>query len=640
MKPSVLLLAAAALWTSAALAADPPMVTRVYPAQPSILEIVTTRADGVGTNRGDFVAMGSGGAPAIDARKDVKKLFGDLGVSFPPGSSISYNGMSSKILMTNTPENIEVFERALAALNIVPTQVEIDVSFVAFELKAVEEIARKSGSTAVSGEAIKALWREGKGRLVGTSKVLTRSGVNTQSKGVDEVIYPTEFMDHLETNGVATAPDPVPGGFETREIGIILNATPTVGPDGYTIDLVFVPEFCELLFHDDVGFEKTLPDGKKTSLQLHQPRFHSRNLTTSVVMWDGETLVAGAVPNSGVTEITYVFVTARVLDLTGRPVRQADQASGGRLASPANSEMEVRFYPASPSLLEVTSAGEAKADADRDDSAPNDMKKFFEGLGVPFPPGSSIVYNSTISQLILKNKPENLRLFEKAFGALNCMPNQVEIDMSFAAFDLASIEAIARKSGRAAVSDAEIKSLWREGKGRLVGTSKIVTRSGVNAQSKGVDEVLYPTEFVPSAGTNGVVMAAAPLPGSFETREIGIILNATPTVGPDSYTIDLTFVPEFCGLLFQDNVGFEKTLPDGKKTSLQLRQPRFHSRNLTTSVVMGDGETLVAGAMPNSGVTEITYGFITARLLDPSGRPVNAPDAGKDSPAPGAKPAK
>ncbi|MBU4460106.1 MAG: hypothetical protein KJ579_06020 [Verrucomicrobia bacterium] len=640
MKPSVLLLAAAVLWTSAALAADPPMATRVYPVQPSICEMVTTRADGAGTNRGDFVAMGSGGVPAVDAQKDLKKLFGDLGVSFPPGSSISYKGMSSKILMTNTPENIEVFERVLAALNVVPNQVEIDVSFVAFELKAVEEIARKSGSTAVSGEAIKALWREGKGRLVGTSKIATRSGVNGQSKGVDEVIYPTEFTSTPGTNGTAGASDPVPGAFETRELGIILNATPTVGLDGYTVDVTFVPEFCELLFQDDVGFEKAQPDGKKTAVRLHQPRFHSRNLTTSVVMWDGETLVAGAMPNSGVTEITYVFVTARILDLMGKPVRNPGQAVGGRLVVSANSETAVRFYPVEPALLEMASTGVDKADADRGDSASNYMKKFFEGLGVPFPPGSSIAYNSTISQLIVKNKPENLRLFEKALGALNCIPNQVEIDVSFAAFDLKSIEEVARKSGRAAASDAEIKSLWREGKGRLVGTSKIVTRSGVNAQSKGVDEVLYPTEFGSSQDTNGVVTAADPLPGSFETREIGIILNVTPTVGPDDHTIDLTLVPELCGLLFQDDVGFEKTQRDGKKTSIQFYQPRFHSHNLTTSIVLWDGETLVTGAMPNSGVTEITYGFVTARLLDPSGRPVNMPDAGKDSPAPGAKPAK
>jgi len=324
MKPFVLPLSAAALWTAVALAADPPMATRIYPVQPSICEIVTTRADGAGTNRGDFVAMGSGGVPTVDAQKDLKKYFGDLGVSFPPGSSISYDTAGSRIVMRNTPENTELFEKVLAALNVVPNQVEIDVAFVSFELKLVEEVARKSGRAAVSGEKIKSLWQEGKGRLVGTSKIVTRSGVNGQSKGVDEVIYPTEFTSAPGTNGAAGASDPVPGAFETRELGIIANATPTVGPDGYTVDVTFVPEFCELLFHDDVGFEKAQPDGKKTAIRLHQPRFHSRNLTTSVVMWDGETLVAGAMPNSGVTEITYVFVTARLIDPSGRPVNTPD----------------------------------------------------------------------------------------------------------------------------------------------------------------------------------------------------------------------------------------------------------------------------------------------------------------------------
>ncbi|MBU4459715.1 MAG: type II and III secretion system protein [Verrucomicrobia bacterium] len=205
-------------------------------------------------------------------------------------------------------------------MDCVPHQVDIDVSFVAFDLKSIEEVARTSASAAVSGEKIKSLWREGKGRLVGTSKILTRSGVNAQSKGVDEILYPTEFASPQGTNGITLARDPLPGSFETREIGLIANATPTIGPDGYTIDLTFVPELCELHGQDDVGFETTQQDGKKTSIQFHQPRFHSRSLTLSVVLWDGETLVAGAMPNSGVTEITYVFVTVRLLDPASRPV--------------------------------------------------------------------------------------------------------------------------------------------------------------------------------------------------------------------------------------------------------------------------------------------------------------------------------
>ncbi len=329
MKPFAVLLAAA-LWTSAAVAADPAMVTKLYPVVPSIVEIVTTGTGGSETNRGEFITMGGGSGSQRSA--DMQKFFEDMGVPFPPGSSISYNPTISQLIVRNTPENTEIFERVLQALNVVPNQVEIDVTFVAFDLKLIEETARKSDRAAPTGEEIKTLWREGKGKIAGTSKVLTRSGVNAQSKGVDEVIYPTEFQATTSSNGVADALNAVPASFETREMGFIHNVTPTVGPDGYTIDLTFVPELCELLDWDDVGVGLTGADGKETQSHMRVPRFHSRNLTTSIVLWDGETVVAGAMPNSGGTEMTYAFISARLLNPDGSPIKKP--AAGGYIDLP------------------------------------------------------------------------------------------------------------------------------------------------------------------------------------------------------------------------------------------------------------------------------------------------------------------
>jgi len=329
MKPFAVLLAAA-LWTSAAIAADPAMVTRRYPVLPSIAEIVSERGSGAETNRGVFV--GGGGEAGSRRSTDMQKFFEDMGIPFPPGSSISYNPTTSQVVFRNTPENTEIFERVLQALDVVPNQVEIDVTFVAFDLALIEETARKSDRAAPTGEEIKALWREGKGKIAGTSKIVTRSGVNAQSKGVDEVIYATEYEATTRSNGVADALNAVPAGFETREIGFIHNVTPTVGPDGHTIDLTLVPELCEMLDWDNAGIGLTGADGKETQSHMRVPRFHSRNLTTSIVLWDGETVVAGTMPNSGGTELTYAFISARLLDPAGQPLKK--QAAEGHADLP------------------------------------------------------------------------------------------------------------------------------------------------------------------------------------------------------------------------------------------------------------------------------------------------------------------
>lgn len=202
-------------------------------------------------------------------------------------------------------------------------------------------------------------------------------------------------------------------------------------------------------------------------------------------------------------------------------------------------------------------------------------------------------------------------------------PSQVEIDVSFVAFENQVIEETARTSDRAAPSCEEIKALWRGGKGRLLATGKNVTRSGVNAQIKGVREIIYPTEFTPSPGSNTVANPVGLAPASFATREAGLIVNVTPTVGPDGRTIDLTLVPELCEEGEWDDVGVGRTDAGGKSTDVHLRQPRFHSRNVTTSVVLHDGQTIITGGLPNMDGTESTYLFISARMLDASGKPLH-----------------
>ncbi len=227
-------------------------------------------------------------------------------------------------------------------MDVSSVQVEIDSSFIAFDRKLIEEVARNSDRAAPTGEEIKALWRQGKGRLVATAKTITRSGVNSITKGVGEVIYPTEFEPSLPPEKSEPAwenLDVLPSSLETRETGMIANVTPVVGPDGYTIDLTMVPEFCELLGMDDVGISKTQADGRKASVHLPQPRFHSRNTTTSIMVWDSRTLVAAGMPNSDGTEITYLFLTARLLDPAGQPIRAP---GAGRASQPAAIQPELR----------------------------------------------------------------------------------------------------------------------------------------------------------------------------------------------------------------------------------------------------------------------------------------------------------
>jgi len=220
-----------------------------------------------------------------------------------------------------------------------------------------------------------ALDRSGKANLLSAPKVTTRSGQNASMKVVTEYIYPTEFeTDNVGGNfgsfwdfPVGTDPEimqqfaqllpepivAIPAAFETRETGVILNVTPTVGPDGYTIDLVMQPEVAELI--DWVSY------GTIAKVDLKQPVFTSRNVQTSIVIWDGQTVVMGGMIREDVKTIEdkvpilgsipligrlfrnegeisqkrnlLIFVTARLVDPAGRPIHRSQRAPAAASAT-------------------------------------------------------------------------------------------------------------------------------------------------------------------------------------------------------------------------------------------------------------------------------------------------------------------
>lgn len=210
----------------------------------------------------------------------------------------------------------ETPQESIPAANDPDCNVEINVSFVAFDLKEVEEIARKSASAAPTQEQILKAWTAGKGRLLGTNKVITIPGQQSKTEGVVERIYPTEYEPPRVPNdkGVPTTKDdwvaqPTPGGFQTRNIGLTVNVTPRISDDRKTIEITMIPEFSEFIGWNNV--EAGEVEGKRTSkMWVQQPDFYSRRTTTSIIVPMEGTVVSGGMPDSTGKQVTYVFVTA------------------------------------------------------------------------------------------------------------------------------------------------------------------------------------------------------------------------------------------------------------------------------------------------------------------------------------------
>jgi general secretion pathway protein D len=396
------------------------VVTRLYPVQPSFLDIVSERQ--VETEPTGFGEFGTRPPPAAGGATDVKAFFEGAGVAFPMGTSISYNPAISQLIVANTPENLEKFERILSQLNVVPSQVEIEARFVEVAEDDMREIglewlftdnyeflSRNNGgvteriqvdagnisrgnrffASTDSGEmnriaagnaaanyvgnimsissiltnpelqvVLHAIDQNGNTDVLSAPRVTTRSGERATIEVVREIIYPSAFRQEVTENeifnpetgaslGTRTFVNVTPEDFVTRKVGVLLNVTPTVGPDGYTINLDLRPEVAELADWIQYGSVRL-----GEVVNIPQPVFTSRNVDTKIVIWDGQTVVMGGLIKESLVTINdkipllgdipilgrlfrsegsqsrkenlLIFVTARLVDPAGKPIHRAE----------------------------------------------------------------------------------------------------------------------------------------------------------------------------------------------------------------------------------------------------------------------------------------------------------------------------
>jgi general secretion pathway protein D len=111
-----------------------------------------------------------------------------------------------------------------------------------------------------------------------------------------------------------------------------------------------------------------------------------------------------------------------------------------------------------------------------------------------------------------------------------------------------------------------------------------------------VDEWIYPTRYeyeVVQSDINGDgdfndagETTYKNVPKDFLRRDVGIILKVVPSVGADKKTISLSLIPEV-----------SEATPDAFTYSGNVTLPKFTSRNLSTSVIVNSGDTVVLGGL-------------------------------------------
>jgi general secretion pathway protein D len=220
--------------------------------------------------------------------------------------------------------------------------------------------------------------------LLSAPKVTTKSGQRAVIEIVREFRYPTTFTPPqvpsitggaggTGTISIEVVTPTTPQTFETRNTGVTLEVEPVVGPDGVTIDLNLVPQVVEFEGFINYGSQifgvnpnaisgATIPRIVLTDNVINQPIFSTRKVTTSVSVWDGQTVVMGGLMREDVQKTEdrtpiigdipivgrlfrtnvdqhikrnlVIFVTARLVNPAGQPANVTEEEEEHETVTP------------------------------------------------------------------------------------------------------------------------------------------------------------------------------------------------------------------------------------------------------------------------------------------------------------------
>jgi general secretion pathway protein D len=240
--------------------------------------------------------------------------------------------------------------------------------------------------------------------LVSAPKVTVTSGRRATINISRKFPYPREYsppqVPQNQGGDFNPATPATPTSFETRNVGVQLEVEPTVGPDGYTIDLRLSPQITEFQGYVNYGtpIQTVAPvyiggtnafsgvvSGTKTVVltpnNINQPVFSVRQVDTQVTVYDGQTVVLGGLLREDVQKVQdktpilgdaplvgslfrsssnqrikrnlLIFVTAGLLDPAGQPLVKTVQ-NGQEVPQPDIKATASEAVPGDPSTAAGT----------------------------------------------------------------------------------------------------------------------------------------------------------------------------------------------------------------------------------------------------------------------------------------------
>lgn len=290
----------------------------------------------------DPFAGAPAGEPRFTRRVTVEEILRSAGIPFPEGASANFAIATGELIVRNTPENIALVETYVSDLLVDLTKLAV---FTFHVVHGEAALIRQLQRTTLGLPDHRAAWNEvekaiaaGKARIVRTSFVTTKSGAPFSFENIIQFARSnasepahggtkTESEKKETPQAAASANATVvnsggtpPDYFLSQErtpVGLVLEAEPTLGVDGRTVDVNIA-----------VQYDFALPARRASSpapagtVPLSAPGlvFHNTHFKTSTTMLSGSTRLLSVWKPGGAPELEGDVLQAAFLRIDVVPV--------------------------------------------------------------------------------------------------------------------------------------------------------------------------------------------------------------------------------------------------------------------------------------------------------------------------------
>lgn len=256
-----------------------------------------------------------------------------LKLTWPEGSSVvrRRDGLTDYLRVTNTPDNLVKIVKYFNELENwqVLNLLECNVRLVGAGREALKAVGFEDSSHVSDAAALcKKLLDRDDVDLIDSSHAVVRSGDEYVTKAVTEYIYPTDFDLKIESPVSTDSQSPdftnsphsqkcvlsavEPTKFTMREVGSIVQMTPTLTLDCRLVDLELIVQFVSDPIWKDYGVKAPLATPSRYDLPMEQPFFPVRSVDVKTTVKPGRTMVfvgGGLSQKESGNKTLLVFVT-------------------------------------------------------------------------------------------------------------------------------------------------------------------------------------------------------------------------------------------------------------------------------------------------------------------------------------------